>query len=213
MKDIAIYGAGGLGREVACLLNIINEKESTWNLVGFFDDGKEKGSCNEYGEILGGITEVNAWTFPLSIVITIGSPYVVEKIVNSIDNTNIDYPNIIAPDTFFLDKSHFFMGQGNLVCTGCLFSTNVQIGNFNCFNSFITIGHDTCIENFNSIMPAVRVSGEVKIGQRNFLGVGSAILQQIKVGSDTVIGANSVVIRSTKDRNTYVGNPACIVKY
>ena len=213
MKDIAIYGAGGLGRECACLLNIINEKESTWNLVGFFDDGKEKGSCNEYGEILGGITEVNAWTVPLSIVITIGSPYVVEKIVNSIDNTNIDYPNIIAPDTFFLDKSHFFMGQGNLVCTGCLFSTNVQIGNFNCFNSFITIGHDTCIENFNSIMPAVRVSGEVKIGQRNFLGVGSAILQQIKVGSDTVIGANSVVIRSTKDRNTYVGNPACIVKY
>lgn len=213
MKDIAIYGAGGLGREVACLLNIINEKESTWNLVGFFDDGKEKGACNEYGEILGGITEVNAWTVPLSIVITIGSPYVVEKIVNSIDNTNIDYPNIIAPDTFFLDKSHFFMGQGNLVCTGCLFSTNVQIGNFNCFNSFITIGHDTCIENFNSIMPAVRVSGEVKIGQRNFLGVGSAILQQIKVGSDTVIGANSVVVRSTKDRNTYVGNPACIVKY
>ena len=62
-------------------------------------------------------------------------------------------------------------------------------------------------------MPAVRVSGEVKIGKRNFLGVGSAILQQIKVGSDTVIGANSVVIRSTKDRNTYVGNPACIVKY
>lgn len=108
MKDIAIYGAGGLGREVACLLNIINEKESTWNLVGFFDDGKEKGSCNEYGEILGGITEVNAWTVPLSIVITIGSPYVVEKIVNSIDNANIDYPNIIAPDTIFLDKSHFF---------------------------------------------------------------------------------------------------------
>ena len=41
MKNIAIYGAGGFGREVACLLNIINEKEPTWNLVGFFDDGKE----------------------------------------------------------------------------------------------------------------------------------------------------------------------------
>lgn len=62
-------------------------------------------------------------------------------------------------------------------------------------------------------MPAVRVSGGVRIGKRNFLGVGSAILQQIKVGCDTVIGANSVVIRSTKDGNTYVGNPACIVKY
>lgn len=213
MKNIAIYGAGGFGREVACLLNIINEKEPSWNLVGFFDDGKEKGYCNEYGEILGGMTEVNAWPVPLSIVIAIGSPNIVEKIVNGIHNSNIDYPNIIASDTIFLDKSHFFMGQGNLVCTGCSFSTNVQVGNFNCFNGFITVGHDTCIGNFNSIMPAVRVSGEVKIGERNFFGVGSAILQQIKVGCDTVIGANSVVIRSTKDRNTYVGNPACIVKY
>lgn len=213
MKNIAIYGAGGFGREVACLLNIINEKEPTWNLVGFFDDGKEKGYCNKYGEILGGMADVNAWTVPLSIVIAIGAPYIVEKIVNGIHNSNIDYPNIIAPDTIFLDKSQFFIGQGNLVCPGCLFSTNVQIGNFNCFNGFITVGHDTRIENFNSIMPAVRVSGEVRIGKRNFLGVGSAILQQIKVGCDTVIGANSVVIRSTKDRNTYVGNPACIVKY
>lgn len=213
MKDIAIYGAGGFGHEVACLLRIINEKELTWNFIGFFDDGKEKGSSNEYGEILGGMVEVNAWITPLSIVIAIGSPHIVERIVNSIQNPYIDFPNVIAPDTIFLDKSHFSMGQGNLICTGCLFSTNVQIGNFNCFNGFITVGHDACIGNFNSIMPAVRVSGEVKIGERNFFGVGSAILQQVKVGYDTVVGANSVIIRKTKDGSTYVGNPALIMKY
>jgi hypothetical protein len=36
MKDIAIYGAGGFGREVACLIRIINKKnspmESDWFL-------------------------------------------------------------------------------------------------------------------------------------------------------------------------------------
>ncbi|MDR1459358.1 MAG: serine acetyltransferase, partial [Bacteroidales bacterium] len=47
MKDIAIYGAGGLGREIACLIRHINENEPTWNLIGFFDDGKAKGSSNE----------------------------------------------------------------------------------------------------------------------------------------------------------------------
>ena len=41
MKDIAIYGAGGFGREVACLLRRINEQAPQWNLRGFFDDGKE----------------------------------------------------------------------------------------------------------------------------------------------------------------------------
>ena len=39
MKDIAIYGFGGFGREVACVIQAINEIEPTWNLVGFFDDG------------------------------------------------------------------------------------------------------------------------------------------------------------------------------
>ena len=52
IKDIAIYGAGGFGREVACLIRIINEslKEPRWNIIGFFDDGKEVGFKTEYGE-------------------------------------------------------------------------------------------------------------------------------------------------------------------
>lgn len=42
MRDIAIYGAGGFGKEVACLLNRINEVNHQWNLIGFFDDIKRK---------------------------------------------------------------------------------------------------------------------------------------------------------------------------
>ena len=41
MRDIAIYGAGGFGKEVACLLNRINEVNHQWNLIGFFDDIKK----------------------------------------------------------------------------------------------------------------------------------------------------------------------------
>ena len=92
MKDIAIYGAGGFGREVACLIRIINEKNPTWNLIGFFDDGIEKGTKNEYGEVLGGITEVNNFSEPLSIVIAIANPKIVSKIVTNITNLNVDFP-------------------------------------------------------------------------------------------------------------------------
>ena len=52
MRDIAIYGAGGLGREIACVLKKINMVTPTWNLLGFFDDGLEVGTKNEYGEVL-----------------------------------------------------------------------------------------------------------------------------------------------------------------
>ena len=213
MKDIAIYGAGGFGREVACLIRIINEKNPTWNLIGFFDDGIEKGTKNEYGEVLGGITEVNNFSEPLAIVIAIGNPRIVSKIVSNITNPNIEYPNLISPDLIYLDENNVMLGKGNIICSGCLISCNVKIGNFNILNGFIPVGHDTVIGNFNSIMPSVKISGEVTIGDRNFFGVGSIVLQQIKIGNDTTVGANSLILRKTKDGMTYVGSPAIIVKY
>lgn len=213
MKDIAIYGAGGLGREIACLLRLINEKEQTWNMIGFFDDGKEIGYETEYGRVLGGIEKLNGWNEDLSIVMAIGSPKAVKAVVAKIKTSHVDFPNIVAPDIIILDKKNYSIGQGNVFSMGCLVSCNVHIGDFNLFNGFITIGHDTKIGNYNSFMPAVRISGEVIVGDGNFFGVSSVVLQQVQVGKDTVVGANSLIIRKTKDGQTYMGNPASIIKY
>ena len=87
MKKIAIYGAGGFGREVACLLNKINEVKLTWELIGFFDDGLAIGTeVSHFGNVLGGINELNAWSSKLSIAITIGNPKIVRSIVSKIFN-------------------------------------------------------------------------------------------------------------------------------
>lgn len=213
MKDIAIYGAGGLGREIACLIRLINEREQTWNFIGFFDDGKDEGAFVDYGEVLGGINELNSWKKYLSIVIGIGNPHIVSSIVSKINSPLIDFPNIIAPDVLFLDHNNCSLGKGNIICAQCLISCNVKLGDFNLLNGFISIGHDVCIGDFNSLMPSVRISGEVTIGNENFFGVSSIVLQQIKIGNKTVIGANSLIIRKTKDNMTYVGSPAAIVKF
>ena len=213
MKKIAIYGAGGFGREVACLIRKINEQSPEWELVGFFDDGIKKDTKNEYGLVLGGIDEVNSYPEELAIVISIASPKIVEKIVGNITSSKIYYPNIISPDVIYLDRDNVKIGKGNIICSGSLLSCNVNLGNFNILNGFIPIGHDTQIGDFNSFMPAVKISGEVTIGNRNFFGVNSVVLQQIKIGNDTVVGANSLILRKTKDGMTYVGSPASIIKY
>lgn len=213
MKKIAIYGAGGFGREVACLIHKINEQSPEWEIIGFFDDGIAKGSINEYGEILGGINEVNNFPEDLAIVIAIASPKIVEKIVVNITSSKISFPNIISPDVTFLDKSNISLGKGNIISFHCVISCKVGIGDFNIFNGFVNIGHDAIMGNYNSFMPAVKISGEVTIGNRNFFGVNSVVLQQMKIGNDTVIGANSLILRKTKDGMTYVGSPASIIKY
>jgi len=214
VKNIAIYGAGGFGREVACLLRKINmEVGPQWNLIGFFDDGAPVGSNNEYGTVLGNMETLNAWTTPLAVVFAIGSPKVVEKLHKKVANDNIYFPNIIAPDTLFLDSDNVTMGIGNVICSRCVISTNIAIGNFNTFNGSITIGHDARIGDYNSIMPATKISGGVRIGNRNFMGVNSVILQYKSLGDDAVIGAASVVIRNIKIPGTYVGNPAKRIVY
>ena len=210
MKDIAIYGAGGFGREVACLINIINQQESTWNLVGFFDDEPRlKGTkISHFGLCLGGMAELNSYNNNLALVIPIGSPSVVRNIVNHIINPKISYPNIIHPDFKIKDSDSFVIGRGNIIQDGCSVSCNVEIGDFNVFNGSVVFGHDDKIGSFNSFMPAVRVSGEVTIGDGNFFGVGSILLQQIKVGNNIRLGAGSVLMKKTKDGFLYIGNPA-----
>lgn len=214
MKDIVIYGAGGFGKEVACLINKINETEPTWNLIGFFDDCIEKGtSISHFGEVLGNIETLNNWNCELAVVFAIGNSNVVKKIVDKIENDNILFPNLIHPNFVVTDKESFNIGFGNIIQGGCSATCNVSIGNFNVLNGSICLGHDVNIGNFNTIMPATRISGEVRIGNYNFFGVGSIVLQQIKIGNNTKIGAGAVLMTKPKEGHLYMGNPAKIFKF
>ena len=200
MKDIAIYGAGGFGREVACLLNIINRSkpEPEWNFMGFFDDNPDlKGKMiSHYGPCLGGMKELNSCSLGLALVIPIGAPLVVKKIAESITNPMVYFPNIIHPDFVIKDPETFKIGQGNIIQDGCSVSCNVSIGNFNVFNGGVIFGHDVIVGSYNSFMPAIRISGEVTIGNANFFGVGSIILQQIKVGNEIIASRANLFINS-----------------
>ena len=212
MKDIALFGAGGFGREVACLINMINKVKPTWNLIGFFDDGKPIGEDVTYGKVLGGIEELNQWKSELAVAIPVATPETLKRIIDKISNPLVYFPNLIAPDVVFFDENQTKIGKGNIITSRCLCSTNVSLGDFNLFNCAVLVGHDTSLGNCNVIMSSVNISGGIEIGDYNFFGVQSVLLQYIKVGNKTRVGANSVVIRNTKDGNLYVGNPAVKMK-
>ena len=214
MKDIAIFGAGGFGREVACLIDRINQKEPIWNLIGFFDDGVEKGKLiSHFGRVLGGMRELNQWSDELFLTIAIGNPKSLKFVRERIINAKISFPNLIHPDFIVADAVTFKIGNGNIIQGGCACTTNVRIGDFNIFNGDISMGHDDIIGCYNVLMPALRISGEVAIGEGNLVGVGSIILQQIKIGNNVTLGAGSVLLTKPKDGCTYLGNPAKIFKY
>lgn len=211
MKDIVIYGAGGFGREIACLIKRINDAQEKpiWNLLGFIDDGVYEGQqISHWGKCLGGIDALNAWKTEIAATIAIGNPQTVKKIVEKIYNKNVSFPNLIAPDVAIIDPETFSIGKGNIVKDHSSFSCDVAIGDFNVFNGSDFFGHDAKVGDFNCFMPSIRVSGEVKVGNLNFFGVGCIILQQIKIGNEVRLGAGAVLMTKPKDGNLYIGNPA-----
>ena len=217
MIDLAIYGAGGLGREVYCMIDIINKTlpaDEQYRFLGFFDDGKSVGEqISHYGEVLGGLEEINAWNSPLAVVLAVGSPGARYAMSSKIDNELVNFPNFIHPSFYVSDPDTFSIGKGNVITGDCSATVNITIGDFNLFNGSVHMGHDDTIGNCNVFMPDIRISGEVKFGDRNLIGVGSIIIQQLKIGDDVTLGAGAVLMTKPKDKCTYLGNPAKIFKF
>lgn len=212
MKEIAIYGFGGFGREVACLIRKINEQQPRWKFIGYFDDGHAAGERNTYGEVLGDMETLNGWPRELDVAFAIGSAPVLRRLTARVVNPRVGFPNLIAPDVLFFDHDSVTMGRGNLLTFGCRLSCGVTLGDFNILNGCVSLGHEASLGDCNVLFPETRLSGEVRVGDGNFFGARSFVMQGVRIGCDTRIGAGSFVLRRTRDGNLYAGNPATIVK-
>lgn len=208
MKNIAIYGAGGFGRETACLIREINEVAPTWNFVGFFDDGVPAGTQVPYGKVLGGLDALNAVAEPLAVAFAIANPATLKKLVATIQNPRIDFPNLVAPSVYFHDRDSVKMGRGNVINTRAAISCDCAFGDFNLTVFDNVFGHDSQVGNFNIFFTGTRVSGNVKIGDENIFGASSTTLQNLKIGNRNTLAASSLLVSSVADDASYIGVPA-----
>ena len=213
MEKIAIIGAGGFGREVQMLIEQINQVESKYEFIGFFDDGFKKEELINGAPILGGIKSINDIDFDLSIVSAIGEPKLKEKLLKLISNPKIFYPILIHPNVQIGNKDFVNIGEGTIVTAGVLITVNINIGKHVILNLSCTVGHDTNIGDYSSFMPSVNISGEVEIGNAVYVGTGAKIINQLKIGEYTIVGAGAVVAKTLPPNCTAVGIPAKPIKF
>lgn len=213
MKNIAIFGAGGFGREVKTIIDKINIKyPNTYNFIGFYDDGIPIGTKINGFTVLGGINEINQIKTNLELVISIGDPRIKKKVLNKITNLNINFPTIIHPNAS-ISSDDVEIGKGTIICEGTIITCNIKIGEFVIFNLMCTVGHDTFIDDFCAFMPSVNISGEVHIQKNVYVGTGAKIINLVEIGENTIIGAGAVVSKSLPSNCTAVGIPAKPIKF
>jgi sugar O-acyltransferase (sialic acid O-acetyltransferase NeuD family) len=211
MKKIAIIGAGGFGREVKMLIDQINKNEQKFEIIGFYDDKEYTNDINGIA-YLGKLENINEVNYPLSIAVAIGDPQTKKKIIESINNQNINFPNLIHPSVLMGDDN-VKIGFGNIICAGVIITVDIEIENFVILNLSCTLGHDTHVKSFSSFMPTVNISGEVLINEAVYVGTGAKIINLLEIGENTIVGAGAVVSKSLPANCTAVGIPAKPIKF
>lgn len=207
MRDIVIFGSGGMAREVAFLIEEINCAAPQWNFLGFVEtDAKRVGQ--QVGKYRVYCTEDELANKELAAAIAIATPATIQKIAARFgDHPNIDFPNLIHPNVV-RDKSRVVLGRGNILCPGNIFTTDISIGSFNIFNFNCAYGHDVSIADYCVFNPGINMSGGVHIGSRCLIGAGATILQYLKIGDGVTVGAGSVVTKDVAAGTTVIGVPA-----
>lgn len=214
MNQLLIVGASGFGREVAWLVDRINQYEISpkWEILGFIDDNiKIHGEVVNGYSVLGGITILEKYPDAYAVC-AIGSSKARRHVIETIKNrySFVKFATLIDPSVIKSDR--VLIGEGTIICAHSILTVNIEIGQHVIINLHCTVGHDAILHDYVTIYPNVNISGAAKIGINSEIGTGSQVIQGITIGEHSIIGAGAVVIRDVPHSCTAVGCPAKLIK-
>jgi sugar O-acyltransferase (sialic acid O-acetyltransferase NeuD family) len=203
-RPVAVFGAGGFGREVAWLAEACGRE-----VAYFLDDHPTAATLNDIpvttlGELLAKRVEVE-------VAIGVGNPKAREAIARRIGEAKLPFAELIHPRT---ERSRWITwGPGVVICAGNILTTNITLGTQVQINLDCTLGHDVRLGDFATLAPGVHLSGWVFVGARAYVGTGAVVINgtadaPITIGDDAVIGAGACVTKSVPAGVTAVGVPA-----
>jgi sugar O-acyltransferase (sialic acid O-acetyltransferase NeuD family) len=210
-RQIAVYGAGGFGREVAWLASCCLHAGRKMDPVCFIDDDEKI-----QGRVLNSLPVMSLAaardTFPdATIVSGIGIPRIREATMAKAAAAGFDFATLVHPRTEM--SAWVEIGRGTVICTGNIITTNVIIREQVQINLGCTVGHDVVMDDYATLAPGVHISGCVHVGKRAYLGTGAVIINgtqndHLVIGDDAIIGAGACVTRSVPAGATWGGVPA-----
>lgn len=87
------------------------------------------------------------------------------------------------------------IGGGSFIGALAVISSHTVIGNHVIVHIHASIGHDATIDEFSSILPGARVSGNVRVGKRVLIGSNAFLNAGVSIGDDSQVDALTYVAR------------------
>ena len=201
-KSVVIIGASGHGKVIA---DIVIKSGDT--VVGFLDDGVERGMLVAGIEVLGKTEDYKDFA-DCEFVIAIGNPYIREKIA---DMLPVKWYTAIHPNAV-ISSLDVEIGEGTVVMANAVINSSAKIGKHCIINTGAIVEHDNVLEDYVHISPNATLSGIVTVGKSTHIGAGACTKQVLNIASDCVFGAGSVIVKDITESGTYAGVPVRKIK-
>lgn len=197
-EQVVIIGASGHGKVIADII-----LKSGDYVAGFLDDNQELESTFVGFPILGKVSDfVNYKDY--KFVIAIGNANIRERIANEID---VKWYTAIHP-TAVISSIGVEVGEGSVVMANTVINTDTKIGKHCIINTTAVVEHDNVIEDFSHISVGAKLAGNVSIGRKTWVGIGSQVIQGKTICEEVMIGAGATIIGDIEEKGTYIGVPA-----
>lgn len=202
---LIIIGAGGFGKDIASLAYHQDPAfGKDWDINGFLDDRPE----------LQGTTK-----WPI-----LGDPLTYQPVEGDIFLCALGDPAAKRYYTHALiEKGAYFIifhhppareAAPHHIGRGSMFDANVSIGSDSCLGEFVTvlsttiIAHNVTIGDYVHIGSFVFIGGGAVIESDVIIHPHATITPGVRIGAGAVIGAGSVVVKDVPSKTTVFGNPA-----
>lgn len=209
MKRLVIVGAGGTGEDAAEIIKAINQRQPTYEPVGFLDDDLSKkgliiGGLPVHGPLSSAPEHVDTW-----FIDCLGSPSSFrarQALVDALGVPHNRFETLIHPAAEIAETSS--VGPGSIVYPFVYVGAGATVGRHVIILSQTTVNHHCRIGDYSILTTGCVVSGHVTLGTSVYLGAGCAVRDGIEIGDETLVGMGSVVTRSIAARQVVKGVPA-----
>lgn len=205
MREIGIFGTSGHAREVADVACALGFRP----IFIAHDQAALDAWTFDAQAILETGLRADDWVFAIGIGDNARRQAVAQR------HATLPYVSLIHPTATFghRQREQVEAARGTIVCAGVRLTNNIRIGEFTVFNRDANVGHDCIVGDFAHLAPRACVSGNVRIGERAWIGAGAVVNQgtpsmPLSIGEDVVIGSGAVVIADCESGGVYAGVPA-----
>ena len=203
-RQVAIFGAGGHGREALEVLLAMGVE-----VVGFVSEAE-----SDHGRKIGLHVVHGSWDWlerfagsaDAEVLCAFGDPTLRKRIATRCHELGLRAAIAIHPSAVVSPRAK--IGEGCLVMAKAVVGPDVTLGKHVHINVQASVSHDCDLADFATLSPGCHIPGGVKLGEGAELGTGACAIPKVTIGEWARVGAGACVCDDIAPRTTAVGVPA-----